>query len=157
MKKLIISIFGIFILLNSLFNISFSYAQVATGKFLMVMSQPLAHLISTPSSWDYGTVTILTTATKAFTITNNGNNSTTLGATPESYTGTNAAYFTTSASTCGNATLIPSGTCSITVKYAPILVGAHSATLNIAYQDYGTHSAPNLTVAVSGTGAGSPP
>ncbi len=64
--------------------------------------------------------------------------------------GTNAGDFAKSADTCTGATVIPNGTCTVSVTFTPSAAGSLSASLNF------TDIAPNSpqTVSLSGTGTG---
>ena len=127
-----------------------AHAQVIHG----VVGTPLASLGASPSSHDYSTVNVGATSNQAYTITNNGTRATTLGATPVTLT-TGTDYNIVAGNTCANATLNPSGTCSVTVQFAPTGTGTKTDTLNVAYKDYGSHDASPLTAACTGVGGAS--
>jgi hypothetical protein len=89
----------------------------------------------------------LNNASSAKTVSLTNNDSTALTLPGNTITGTNAADFAQSATTCGS-TLNPHTSCTISVTYTPSVLGAETATLNI------TDSASNSPQTVSLTGNG---
>ena len=87
-----------------------------------------------------------TSAAQLVTVKNTSTGTVTL--TSETITGTNATSFLKSATTCGS-TLAASATCTVSVEFKPLLVGALRASLSVA--DNATGS-PQL-VTLTGTGA----
>ena len=86
--------------------------------------QPLSPGVTT---LNFGAVTSILGNNSVVTLTNNSQASVKLGAT--TVTGSNPGFFTPLIDTCKDVTIAPSGTCQITVSYAPTLGGVHSATL----------------------------
>src|SRR5208337_2297630 len=83
-------------------------------------------------------------------ITNSGNANLVLGTPYYTITGTNAADFTISSSTCSNGgTVTPSSSCTPTVKFIPSVAGAESAVLTINGNAVGTVTLTGNGVAVS--------
>jgi hypothetical protein len=97
-------------------------------------------------SGSYGNQVVgMTSGATAFTVTNSGSSTLTVG-TP-TLTGTNAADYAISGNTCTSGTA-PSSNCTISVTFAPSATGSRTATLNIPSN---APSTPN-TVSLSGTG-----
>jgi hypothetical protein len=85
-----------------------------------------AALALTPTTWNFGAVTLGTTSAAAtFTLANHGN----APATPGAATTTGAGYAVT-ADQCA-ATLAPGDTCTVAVAFAPTAVGAADGTLTV--------------------------
>lgn len=84
-------------------------------------------------------------ATRSLTLTNKS--AAPVSLTSISITGTNANQFALGSTTCG-ATLAPSTTCNVGVRFTPTSVGAKSASLSIASSDF---VSPRL-ISLSGTG-----
>jgi virginiamycin B lyase len=82
-------------------------------------------LAFTPSTYDYGTVTVGQTASNVFTLANTGGSGT--GALSIALTG--SAAFTKTADTCSATSLGPGKSCSVTVTYGPSAAGSDAATL----------------------------
>lgn len=83
----------------------------------------------------------------AATVTNNGNVTVTLAVTPVTVTGTNAADFHNSGTTCTpGLVLVVAGTCTINVTFGPAAAGARTANLTI------TGTTTTNTSALTGTG-----
>jgi YD repeat-containing protein len=103
----------------------------------------------TPLSIAFGNVGIATISVgQTVTITNGGNINLVTGAL--SITGTDSADFQIlTPDTCSGQSIMPSGTCSAQVVFAPASVGDKSASLSIPSNDI-----TNPTVAVSLTGTG---
>jgi Abnormal spindle-like microcephaly-assoc'd, ASPM-SPD-2-Hydin/CARDB len=97
------------------------------------------------TSLNVGTVSVGTSLTAPFTISNSGN-------APLTVTGITSSngQFTVSPAT---GTVAAGGSLTVTVTFAPAAVGAQSGTLTIASND---PTQPTLTVAVSGTGTAAP-
>src|SRR5262249_19915972 len=106
------------------------------------------HLTLSSTSVNYGNVTIGASATRSFTVTNDGGGPLTLTKSKPPAT----AAFTTTA-TIAEGTTIPAGTSVTgTVKFQPVAAGAASATWDITGNDgTGLH-----TITFSGTGVVAP-
>jgi hypothetical protein len=97
-----------------------------------------------PSTADFGTVTVgATSAPMTFTLSNGGNAA--LGISSVAIGGTNAAAFSIASNACGSS-LAAGASCAITVEFAPSLVGSEAAQLSVI-DSVGTQSS-----ALSGTG-----
>jgi len=104
--------------------------------------------VSLEASQGFGSVTLNSSSSaQQLTLTNTG--AANLVISTAAVSGTNAADFAKSADTCTGATVLPNGTCSVTVTFNPTAEGARTATLTF------TDTAANSpqTVALSGTGA----
>jgi hypothetical protein len=64
--------------------------------------------------------------------------------------GTNASDFAKSADTCSGATVVPNGTCTVSVTFTPSATGSRSASLSIA--DNAANSPQTVTLSGTGTG-----
>ena len=109
---------------------------------------PLISLSS--SSMSFGTVTPPATATKTVTVKNSGLTNLTLNA--PSISGTDYAFTTGTCSTTGTTTLVPGGTCTISVIFSP-----PTTTKNTNYSGTVTITSNALngaskTISLSGTG-----
>ncbi len=93
---------------------------------------------------------IVTTPSTAKTVTLFNNSATTLSGITISFTGTNAADFTQSTSSCGP-TLAASSTCTIAVIFTPSTTSSETAALSIADSD--TTSPQTLSLIGTGTAA----
>jgi hypothetical protein len=102
-------------------------------------------IAATPSSFNYGTVTVGTSSTHSFVVSNVGTTSVNL--TGFTLTGTGIADYSITSNTCG-ATIAPGGACSIGVKFAPSVKSKRNATLSVANNGGGSSSA----VTLAGTG-----
>ncbi len=89
-------------------------------------------------------------ASQDVTLTNN--NGSTITISSMTFTGTNNADFSVTATTCA-ATLVNPGTCTISVAFTPSGTGARTATLNV--NDTAINSPQ--TVTLNGTGVNTPP
>jgi hypothetical protein len=99
-----------------------------------------------PTSVTYGNQLILTPSTQLVTLSNTGDGP--LSITSMSITGANANDFTVSNNPCGTS-LAGRANCGISVNFTPTMLGARSASLNIASND---RDNPSLTVGLTGTG-----
>ena len=87
-------------------------------------------------------------AAQSVTVTNTGTaNLTILTA---GISGTNPSDFAKSDDTCTGATVIPNGTCSVSVTFAPSAMGGFSASL--IFTDFAPHSPQTVTLSGTGTG-----
>ena len=92
---------------------------------------------------DFGSMATNATASKTVTLTNSSLGSLVAGA--ATITGPNAAFFTVVTNTCDAVTIVPMGTCQVTMNYAPTAAGIHSATLSVATSVAGVSTAVGLT------------
>jgi FG-GAP-like repeat/Abnormal spindle-like microcephaly-assoc'd, ASPM-SPD-2-Hydin len=108
----------------------------------------LPTVVFSPSSKDFGSVGVGSSAQQVFTVTNASASTVTISAI--SFTGANPGDF----SQTNNCTspLAPAGSCSVTVTLAPAAIGSRAATLSI--NDNGPASPQ--TAALTGTGATAP-
>jgi len=131
---------------------SLSIADNATGTPQTVAltgtgTAALTHTVSlSPTSVAFAsTAEGSTTAAQVVTVKNTGTAAVTL--TSETITGTYATSFLKSATTCGT-TLAAAATCTVSVEFKPLAVGALTASLSVADNATGTPQ----TVALTGTG-----
>ncbi len=82
-----------------------------------------------PLSWNYGTVTVGSSVSKAFTLTNDGTVS--ISFTAFSITGTNPGDFSITGNTCGSS-LAAAVSCSVTVTFKPTATGTRKGNLSIS-------------------------
>ena len=108
-------------------------------------SPPKPQFSISPTSHDFGSITVGNIASNTFTITNNGD--ATLNVTAIVFTGANASDFSTNATFPINVSS-SGGTSNITVFFSPGAVGARSATMEITHNASGSPA----TVSLSGTG-----
>ncbi len=108
----------------------------------------VADVTLTPTAENFGDVPQATaSAAKSFTLKNN--QSTALGISEISFTGTNEAGFSQSGGTC-SASLAAQASCTIAVIFTPSLLGAESATLSVTSNAQPPYN--SLTSTLSGTG-----
>ncbi len=102
-----------------------------------------------PSPSDFGNQPAgITSAARTFTVSNTGTGSLVIGTVFLS--GTNPGDFLKENDNCSGQTVLPSGDCTIDVKFRPLSVGARSADLEIP-----TNYPELTTAALSGTGTAS--
>ncbi len=101
-------------------------------------------LLASPVPVAFGDVLLGERPSRTVTLTNSG--SAPLTVQTPSVSGSNAALF--SVSGCAGQTLQPSGSCTLTVQYAPVTTGMHTATLSLP----SSGSNPGYAIALSGTG-----
>lgn len=112
----------------------------------------LATVFVSPTSLDFGTVTLGTTSTAQMVTLTNGT-STALNNISTKFAGTNAGDFSQSATTCGSS-LAAGANCTISIVFRPKVAGAETATLQIT--DSATNSPQSVTLTGSGSAPGSP-
>lgn len=101
-----------------------------------------------PVSLDFGKVLIGNTSTaKTITVSNAGAGNLNIGVI--SLGGTNPDQFSKQNDTCSGQTILPSGTCTVDVKFSPTSAGAKSATLSIPSNDPDENP---VNVSLSGNG-----
>ncbi|MGA3285173.1 MAG: ice-binding family protein [Verrucomicrobiota bacterium] len=130
-------------------NNPFNIALTGTGGTPKIaVQQPLGtNLVSGGSTNDFGSVAVGTNTSHTFTITNSGNaNLTVSGITID---GTNSTMFTVTTNPTP-ATVIPGGSTTFTVRFAPVLSGVQTAVLHIA--NNATNNPFNITITGTGTG-----
>ena len=128
-------------------NISYSASVSGTTVSLSGTgtATPVVSL-STPSLSFGSQPTSMRSAAQTETITNTGTAN--LAISTVTISGTNASDFAKSADTCTGATVIPNGTCTVSVTFTPSATGSRSASLN--FTDNASNSPQ--TVSLSGTG-----
>ena len=146
---------------NSSCTVTVLFAPTAAGNFVATLNLPnnatgaqnialsgvgLAPAITlSTTTLALGSVTANTSTSAPVTITNTGTAALTLSA--FTITGANANLFSQS-TTCGTA-LASNASCTVTVTFAPLVVGSYSATLNIPNNTSGAQS-----VGLTGTATG---
>jgi uncharacterized repeat protein (TIGR03803 family) len=88
-------------------------------------------LLSTTSLSFGGQVINTASAPQSVTVTNSGNANLAFGAGAVTLSGANANDFVVTMDTCSGMTFIPSGTCSVSVTFAPLAPGRASAALSL--------------------------
>ena len=122
-----------------------SYNNGSLGKWL----SPQAYSVAvTPETYDFGSLNTGSTATKTFTITNNGSQGVTFNTGSPSVGGDS---FYISGSTCGSS-LSARASCNVTVTYGPAVQGSYSGGLSVSINE----STDNVYSIISGTATGSP-
>ncbi len=128
------------------FKWEYSKTVSATGDAVWLddIFFPPFNLVSiSPSSKDFGEVSLGSSALQTFTVSNIGGGAAVLGAV--SLTGPNAAEFAVVSDTCSLQTLAPSGNCAVGVKFTPQSLGTgKSASLSVP-SNYPTASVATLT------------
>ena len=121
------------------------------GAGITVGAKPV---VGAPAELAFGPVRLKTTSSKTVTLTNTGDAPLRVSkvALTNAGTGSGAAHYKLLAETCttGGRTIAPTGTCDITVMFAPFTAAEHLATLEVSNNsDDGVTKVP-----VSGTGTG---
>ena len=96
----------------------------------LAVQNSITPLIASSATLDFGSLPINDSANKTVTLTNFSSNPVTVGSVTVS--GNDAALFNVAINTCNTAPIAPSGTCQITVNYAPTVQGTHSAALSVS-------------------------
>jgi Abnormal spindle-like microcephaly-assoc'd, ASPM-SPD-2-Hydin/Beta-propeller repeat len=112
---------------------------------------PLA--VISPTSVNFGSVSVGTTPSQAITLTNQGNQ--TLQITGIAVAGNNIAQFPPSADTCP-AALSAGASCGLVISFVPSAVGTFTAVLNVT-DNSGTISNAMQTVSLTGTATAAAP
>ncbi len=129
-------------------------ARNRTGSGTVTATLPLtgtgtfSHLVFTPPAYDYGEVPAGQSATKTFTLSNDGTAAT--GAITISTTGDTAAFPMT-ARTCNGQDLAPGQHCTLIIGFRPATAVSYAAQVNAA-ASAGDHA----TVPLTGTGTAAP-
>lgn len=122
--------------IDLLFNGSFSVTGGGGGPVISV----------TPSSHDYGSLTVGSSVSQAYTVANTGDATLSIGTLGLS--GSDVGEFAIGTESCNAAVLAPTATCSIQITFDPSTAGAFSASLDLPSDAV---TGPNV-VALSGTG-----
>ena len=101
----------------------------------------------TPSTYDYGAVTLGQTASNTFTLTNSGGSAS--GALSVALSGTGAAAYSITSDACTGTALGKGKSCDVTVQYAPGGAGTDMAMLTAN----GKKSSASASVDLTGSGA----
>lgn len=109
----------------------------------LAVQNSIVPLTASLSTVDFGSLTLNSTVNQSVTFTNSSLLPVTNGVT--TITGPNAALFTIVSDTCNNATIAVGGTCQVTMKYAPVAAGTHTATLSVPTNVAGVATAVGLT------------
>ena len=134
---------------NDTNNNPFNIALTGTGGTpeIAVEQPPGTSLVDGVSTNYFGSVAVGTNSSLTFTITNSGNaNLTGLGITID---GPDSAMFTVTANP--TAPVIPSGSTTFTVRFAPVSAGVKTAALHIANNDSNENP---FDITITGTGTG---
>jgi hypothetical protein len=110
-------------------------------------------------SLDFSTVDI--GATKAVTLRFTAGGTAATGLLTTAIAGAQAAQFSTPDDTCSGTILVPQATCSVTVRFTPVVAGPAAATVTVSSAAVLAQSSlsatgfqPTLTVSETGTGSG---
>jgi hypothetical protein len=133
------------------FSRSVDWAVAAVEIRASGSSEPAPNIAVTPTSHDYGAVLIGASSTRTFDVTNQG--SLDLSVDSARLEGDDAIEFEIEEGS-GPFALAPGESQAVTVSFAPLALGAKSATLRIVSDD---PDQPQLYVALSGAGIESPP
>lgn len=109
----------------------------------LAVQNSITPLTASLATVDFGTLAINSTFSKTVTLTNSSQGSLSTGT--ATITGANAALYTVTANTCNSVTIAPNGTCQITMSYAPVASGSHTATLSVPTSAAGVSTAVGLT------------
>jgi hypothetical protein len=116
----------------------------ATATATVTGQLTLLPLVTSPTSWNYGTVTISTTVNKAFSIHNAGTGTVTIST--QSITA-GGSQFAINTNTCGG-TIAGGATCTFNVAFSSAAAGSYSGNLRVQDSAGGLTNAP-LLAAVS--------
>jgi mono/diheme cytochrome c family protein len=109
---------------------------------------PQAALTSTTLT--FGSQTVGTTSTQQTTITNAGTANLTLGTL--SVSGAQAAEFTNAGTCAAGVSVVPGGSCTLSVAFTPASIGSRSASLSITHNAAGSP----LSLSLGGSGVAAP-
>lgn len=123
-------------------------ASYNSGSSVAVLSiEPAAVLVTSPSSWSFGSVAVGTKSlAESFVLSNSGTASLAISSI-QMVTG---QAFTVSANTCGSS-IAPGASCSVSVTFTPSSTGAASDSVQIIY------GSPATTQSIGVTGQGATP
>jgi hypothetical protein len=121
----------------------------STGTATATVTGQITNLPLTisPTSWNYGTVTISTNADKVFTITNPGTGTNTISANAITAGGT---QYSLNATTCGG-TLAGGASCTDTVRFNSAVAGTWAGNLQVLDSAGGTNNVPLTATVAAGT------
>jgi len=124
------------------------------NAFRALTTPIVPHISISPSSKDFGTVTVgSSSSSQTFTVSNQGTANLIIG--QITLAGANAAEFSMANDGCSNHTIAPLSNCTIQATFSPASAGAKSATISFPSNDT---ASPAVTVSLSGAGtAPSPP
>ncbi len=114
----------------------------SSGETLYYVDSATPAINVSPASLDFGTVQAGNTSTLSVTVTNDGAGSLVIGSVT-----TPALPYGKTADSCSGQTVPQSGTCSITIRFAPMASGTFNSSFNIPSTDPNT---PNFNVTVTG-------
>ena len=116
-------------------------------------------LAVSPTSLNFGVQPVgVTSGPKTVTLTNNTSDPIPFPGTSVTFSGTNAADFTSPSNTCG-ASIAAGASCTVTVVFKPSVAAGESATLviTVVITNGGVSSSQSFNVSLSGTGSAAAP
>ncbi len=128
------------------FHDSGGQPMMTSIKDIVLVSVGAPLLTTSVTLLSFGAVTVNTTINLSLTATNTGNANLHVTSVTSP-----AAPFSKISDTCSGATLVPSGTCTITIRFAPTSTTAYTGSFNIL-SDGG-----NATISLTGSGKSSGP
>ncbi len=128
-----------------------SVENVSSVSSIKLTKQSTTKILSADSSVNLGNVKTGSNTSQTLTITNTGTESITIA---ESNISVSGSDFNITSTTCDDAAISSTATCSVVIGFTSPSVGAHTSTLSIIYD--GTNES-NLTVALSATGINAEP
>ena len=125
-------------------------ATILQSDVIVVANEP--DIVLSPTSLDFGTITIGTSSSaKSLSINNVGNQGLTIGTL--SISGTDAASFAVQNDLCSSVTVVAGGNCSVDLVFSSAAIGGKIADLLIPSND---PDRPIATVALIGSGSAVP-
>lgn len=109
----------------------------------LAVQNSITPLTASSSPADFGSILTNSTGSKTVTFTNSSQGTLTTGVI--AITGGNSTLFTVVTNTCNSSSIVPQGTCQITINYAPTVAGNHSATLSVPTSVAGVSTTVGLT------------
>ena len=95
----------------------------------LALRNSVAPMTPSPSPAEFGAVVLNDAVSRTVTFTNSPLSNVVVGT--ATISGSDATYFNAIINTCNSQTIVPGGTCQITLNYAPSSAGAHSAILTV--------------------------
>ena len=95
----------------------------------LAVQNSITPLIASVATMDFGSIPVNDTVNQTVTLTNISANSVLVG--NVTVTGSHAAYFKVVTNTCESTTIAPSGTCQITLNFAPTETNTYVASMSI--------------------------
>ena len=95
----------------------------------LAVQNSITPLIASVATMDFGSIPVNDTVNQTVTLTNISLDSVVVG--NVTVTGSHAAYFKVATNTCDSTTIAPSGTCQITLNFAPTETNTYIASLSI--------------------------